>query len=165
MLIGKFHHTESKRWKEKLILKLISYEFYSSQNEKSESASHCPKLCAIETSRDVGVGARGMAVSSLAQWCCSLHRKAVALGLEQKTALSVRGENPLLTANSRIASSPRPPCLLRLSLHLTDLRDSFHHFLNIFFLLPMGCDVYRSCTLNIPSYFFLFFFFFLVQSF
>lgn len=45
--------------KGKLILELISYEFYSSQNDKNKTAPRHPKLCAIETSRDIGIGAQG----------------------------------------------------------------------------------------------------------
>lgn len=57
--MGKFHHTEAKKG-EKLS---ICYAFYSSKDgkfkKKKATASHRPKLCAIETSRDSGTGAHG----------------------------------------------------------------------------------------------------------
>lgn len=63
---------------------LVSYVFCSSENvkKKKKVASHHPKLCAIETSRDIGIGAQGgVSVSSQNyEWYWFLHSKMVTLG-------------------------------------------------------------------------------------
>lgn len=42
-----------------MVLELISYEFYTAQNDKNKIAFCHPKLCATETSKDIGIGAGG----------------------------------------------------------------------------------------------------------
>lgn len=73
----KFHHTEAKRWKIINFLGMLFFRWW-----KKQTVSHRPKLCAIETSRDVGIGAHGgVSVSSQTmKWYWFLHRKMVTLG-------------------------------------------------------------------------------------
>lgn len=60
----------------------VILQIMEKKQKQNKTVSHRPKLCAIETSRDVGIGAQGgVSVSSQTMkryWF--LHRKMVTLG-------------------------------------------------------------------------------------